>query len=885
MISASRGRPAWKEFGVALVCLAIVLGFLFRKSFEPEQILFSNDAPLGLISSKAANAASSFNGIVTGFWQDLNWIGIEEPSVLPGLSWAMYQVFGGPVMNAKFHVPFSFLFLGLAAWGLFRMLGFRSSVCVIGGLAAALNMNPFSHGAWGLPSRALSFGTALLAIAALYSGLRGRAWIKASLAGMCIGMGIVEGFDVGALYSLYIAAFGILLAFAAPAPEGKTVGTGSRFLKGSLLVGVVALSSALFAAQALSMLVRTQVVGVEGMGQDAASKEKRWTEATAWSLPPSETLRVIVPGLFGYRMDTPDGGIYWGRVGEQPGMPRHSGAGEYAGVLVGLVAGFAFANAFRKKSPVYSDLDRKVVLFWAGAAVVSVVLAWGHWTPFYRIIYKLPFFSTIRNPIKFMHYFHLSLLILFGYGLDLIFRNYIEQARAKSLGVMEGFKTWFASASIFDKRIVYGFAAGFALSLLAFLAYSTSTPDLKKHLMDAGFRETDSAQIVSFSQGEVGLYLVVYALSAALIFLCLSGFFSGAKARWAGLIIGLFLVLDLARANKPWIMYLNYKEQYASNGVLDFLRQAPGEHRVTYHVIPMTDSTLLSQQLGFMANVFGDWLQHQFQMFNIQTLDVIQFPRAPELDKAYLHGFFPVANELYRCARLWELSNTRYILGQKDFLGELNARFDPEQKRFRIVTNFDYTLKPGVDPAGKVGLADLTWDLKSNGNLAIFEFTGALPRYKLYTAWSATTNDTEALAQLTATNFNPQVSLVVDEEGVKPSLAGGTNAGTAMLVSYAPKRIEVKADAATDSILLWNDRWAPSWKALVDGQPAKLLRCNYIMRGVQIPKGTHTVEMRYEQPAKLLWVSFATLGLGILFCGVLAFGSRAAAPNPGGKFA
>ena len=54
-----------------------------------------------------------------------------------------------------------------------------------------------------------------------------------------------------------------------------------------------------------------------------------------------ETLRVIVPGLYGYRLDTPNGGNYWGKVGQDPayettkqGFPRHSGAGEYAGVLV-----------------------------------------------------------------------------------------------------------------------------------------------------------------------------------------------------------------------------------------------------------------------------------------------------------------------------------------------------------------------------------------------------------------------------------------------------------------------------------------------------------------------------------------------------------------------
>src|SRR5688572_4615747 len=165
----------WKQWAAAMLCQAVVLGFLFRQSFEADKVLFSNDAPLGLISSKAGVEASKFEGIVSGFWQDLNWIGIEMPSVLPGLSWAIFQLVGAdPVSTAKFYTPISFLFLGFAAWLLFRTLGFGPVVCVIGGLAAALNMNSLSHGAWGLPSRALTWGAALLAIAALYSGLRGR---------------------------------------------------------------------------------------------------------------------------------------------------------------------------------------------------------------------------------------------------------------------------------------------------------------------------------------------------------------------------------------------------------------------------------------------------------------------------------------------------------------------------------------------------------------------------------------------------------------------------------------------------------------------------------------------------------------------------------------
>ena len=156
--SSPKGNPRSAHFLAALAVLAVVLSFLFAKSFKPELVLFSNDAPLGLIQAEAGQQATK--EFWTGFWNDLNWIGIEQPAIAPGPSlwtyWLM-SIFGeerAPVLNAKFYGPISLLFLGLSAWLFFRQLGFRNAVCVLGGIAAALNMNTFSHVGWGLPARA-----------------------------------------------------------------------------------------------------------------------------------------------------------------------------------------------------------------------------------------------------------------------------------------------------------------------------------------------------------------------------------------------------------------------------------------------------------------------------------------------------------------------------------------------------------------------------------------------------------------------------------------------------------------------------------------------------------------------------------------------------------
>jgi hypothetical protein len=161
----------------------------------------------------------------------------------------------------------------------------------------------------------------------------------------------------------------------------------------------VAVCAAFLAAHGLATLVGTQIQGVAGMGQDDRSKEQRWDEATMWSLPKIESLRVVIPGLFGYRMDTPDGGCYWGSVGQRPGVPqtRHSGAGVYAGVLVVLLAALALAQALRTGSSPFSQSERRTIFFWGAAALVSLLLAFGRHAPFYQFFYGLPYMSTIRS--------------------------------------------------------------------------------------------------------------------------------------------------------------------------------------------------------------------------------------------------------------------------------------------------------------------------------------------------------------------------------------------------------------------------------------------------------------------------------------------------------
>ena len=380
---------------------------MFGGVYAPGQVLASNDGPLGRLMSDSHRLPGRF----AGCWQDLNTFGYREMAATPGFTFGLQWLLK-PVVFSKFYALTALLILGLSAWYFFRVSGLAPAVCVVGGLAATLNSSFFSVAAWGVAAHAIAVGMTFLALAALTDQTSRRRWLRVALAGLAVGMGVSEGADLGAIFSLLVAAFVVCQAWTASGPRARNLAVGAG------RVALVAVCAGLLAAQAFSELVANDVVGMAVPTKEAQSARARWDWATQWSLPKREVLGLVVPGLFGYRMDSPGGASYWGARGRDAawdryvesggrnpvptGFARYTGGGYCAGVVVVLVAVWAGLQALRRKEAVYSAPQRKLLWFWLGVGVVSLLLGFGRYAPFFRWMYALPYFSTIRNPIKYL---------------------------------------------------------------------------------------------------------------------------------------------------------------------------------------------------------------------------------------------------------------------------------------------------------------------------------------------------------------------------------------------------------------------------------------------------------------------------------------------------
>ena len=97
-------------------------------------------------------------------------------------------------------------------------------------------------------------------------------------------------------------------------------------------------------------------------------------------------------------------------------------------------------------------------------------------------------------------------------------------------------------------------------------------------------------------------------------------------------------------------------------------------------------------------------------------------------------------------------------------------------------------------------------------------------------------------------NVDLATTAVVNEE------VGGVEeyydaSGDIELVEYAPNYLKYKYSAPAEALCVFSEIYYPNgWTAYVDGKEADYFAVNYILRGMVLPEGEHTVEWRFRAP-------------------------------------
>ncbi|ELR70028.1 hypothetical protein C900_04398 [Fulvivirga imtechensis AK7] len=76
------------------------------------------------------------------------------------------------------------------------------------------------------------------------------------------------------------------------------------------------------------------------------------------------------------------------------------------------------------------------------------------------------------------------------------------------------------------------------------------------------------------------------------------------------------------------------------------------------------------------------------------------------------------------------------------------------------------------------------------------------------------------------------------------------SAASIELTDYQPNRLEYDSESNTDGLAVFSEIYYPKgWTATIDGSEVEILRANYVLRALQVPKGKHTIVFKFEPEA------------------------------------
>ncbi|MGQ9663170.1 MAG: hypothetical protein ACUVWX_12650, partial [Kiritimatiellia bacterium] len=742
----NRGKEWWQR-AMFVAGLTIFILTLFRSLLAPGAILFTSDDNIGVLVQRSTGLPYGFIG---SRW-DYPLIGGSVTRVF-SWTWVLLCALGVRAFVNWNHA----LNLGLASIFFLAFLRGRGRswpACALGILTAwwlGTNLTLTYAGHIGKYGALMYSGVALWLIER--SALSPRLWWPL-LAGGALGGMFLEQQDVALFIGMFLGAYALYACW-------RERGWHAGFIIPRLLL--MSLVPVLIAGPASWATYKFNREGAPA-AEEQTNPQVQWEFATQWSVPPTEMIEFIAPGIMGWRSGEPTG-PYWGKTGQSPdwektkqGFRNFRLENVYVGVIPMGIALYALLASFRlRRRPnegrasnavathpkqkgrlaavetgfstaknqtstsntrEFHPLQYGDIWFWACATLLALLLSFGKYFPLYRLFYALPGVSAIRCPNKFLHAFQIGLGILAAYGLDTLLTGKTEN----SVGI---------------RRLTRGFAIGSGIAGIVLLT-AAGFIALGRGVQEQEFAAEGWGPFASVMVGNMIRSLIHGGILAVVMGLCLSvlSFFLAGAKRAASLAAAWLLVVlvagDALLLAQHYIQAMDEQGTLGGNVVTRFLKQNLGHSRVA-----------LLDRSGF----YNQWLSLTFPYHNIPTFNLVQAPRlAPEYRR-----YLEMQNR--NPIRLWQISAVRYVIGPAQFWAA--AQRNPQLK-----ANFVPVLGFNVAPAQK-GFIVTQAARVEDGHHMIFELQGALPRFLLVPRWRVVPDD-RVVETMATPEFDPHAEVLV----------------------------------------------------------------------------------------------------------------------------
>ncbi len=121
--------------------------------------------------------------------------------------------------------------------------------------------------------------------------------------------------------------------------------------------------------------------------------------------------------------------------------------------------------------------------------------------------------------------------------------------------------------------------------------------------------------------------------------------------------------------------------------------------------------------------------------------------------------------------------------------------------------------------------------------------------------------------------FTPEQTAVIDKRYTDVDISSRyTGQGTLQLVEYKPNKLTYEYDIEAPQFAVFSEifyKGNEDWKAYVDGKYINHYRVNYILRGMELPAGRHTIMFKFEPRSYYLGGYVSLAGSAIILLGFI----------------
>jgi hypothetical protein len=173
----------------------------------------------------------------------------------------------------------------------------------------------------------------------------------------------------------------------------------------------------------------------------------------------------------------------------------------------------------------------------------------------------------------------------------------------------------------------------------------------------------------------------------------------------------------------------------------------------------------------------------------------------------------------------------------------------------------DATLPPDRDDV--LALTSGRREVFRSPQAVVYENAAALPR-----AWIVhdvrTAERGAALPLLTTGGVDPRLTAIVEGRAALAPLPPGAAPDAVRVTRQEPDAMTIATSTVAPGLLVVSEVYESGWRALVDGAPVDVLPTNHAFRGVPIPAGNHTVELRYEPRSLRYGMALSSLATAVV---------------------